>query len=199
MYQVENTNAPLFESPTKSKPAPHFRVRPFRITDFKLQQEFFAQLPPADLHARFLTPRLVVSDPLLRFLSRVDQESHVLLMATETSRDREHMVGEARLVKDPNTTCRAEFAIAASPRVRGTGLAGRLLQAMEHRARSAGHTEIFGDCLWSNKPMLGLASKQGYRIRVHPRDGTLSRMTKCLEVVQTPRTCCAAGQDRIAA
>lgn len=199
MYQLENTNAPLVEAAKNSMPAPQFMVRPFLSSDFDLQRDFFAQLSPADLHARFLTPRQVVSDPLLRFLSRVDQETHVLMIATEPSRDRKHMVGEARLVEAPNSPGRAEFAVAVSARARGTGLAGRMLQILEHRAGSAGHTEIFGDCLWSNKAMLGLAIKQGYRIRVHPRDGTLSRMTKCLASVQTLHPEFAAGQDRIAA
>lgn len=197
--QFDHINARLLERSVKSKPEPRIEVRPFLNSDFKLQQEFFAQLSPADLHARFLTPRLVVSDPLLRFLSQVDQKSHVLLMATQSSANREQMLAEARLVKDPGAPGSAEFAVAVNRRVKGTGLAGSMLQVLEYRARSAGHSVIFGDCLWSNKAMLGLARKQGYCMRVHPRDGTLSRMTKCLAGVQTSHPGCAVGQDRIAA
>lgn len=199
MYQLENTSATLVEAATNSMPVPQFVVRPFLNSDFDLQRDFFAQLTPADLHARFLAPRRAVSDPLLRFLSRVDHETHVLMIATKPSRDRQHMVGEARLVNAPDAPDKAEFAVAVSACAKGTGLAGRLLQVLEHRARSAGRTEIFGECLWSNKAMLGLAIRQGYRVRVHPRDGTLSRMTKCLVSAQTLNPELAAGQHRIAA
>ena len=199
MLYLEHASARSSGNPIQSKPSQRFTVRPYVGADFDLQREFFINLSPADLHGRFLTPRLTVSDPLLHFLSRVDQVSHVLLVATVSFRGRERMVGEARLVNDPNIRGKAEFAIAVSARAKGTGLAGRLLRGLEDQAGTAGQTEIFGDCLWSNKAMLGLAGKQGYRVRMHPGDSTLSRMTKSLATVQTPHREHGIGENRIAA
>ena len=55
---------------------------------------------------------------------------------------------------------------------------------LECRAAALGAERIFGDALNTNKDMLGLARKRGYRFGHPPGDWTLVRFTKDIRTAE---------------
>jgi acetyltransferase len=76
---------------------------------------------------------------------------------------------------------RGEFALAVADAWQGQGLAGRLLRRLCDHASRRGLRSLFGDVLHDNLPMLRLARRQGFAIRMHPVDPRLRRVTRQLD------------------
>jgi GNAT superfamily N-acetyltransferase len=74
---------------------------------------------------------------------------------------RESIIGEACYAFDSEAKC-GEFAISVADRWQNQGLGSALLCAVQSRAISLGHCELFGESLKSNDQMKGLARKAGF-------------------------------------
>ena len=73
----------------------------------------------------------------------------------------ESIIGEASYGFDREGKC-GEFAISVADHWQGQGLGSALLRALQSRAISLGHFELFGEALKSNDQMKGLARKAGF-------------------------------------
>jgi acetyltransferase len=78
-------------------------------------------------------------------------------------------VGVARLVREGGPG-EAEFAVVVQQDAKGRGIATRLLQRIMEWGRAQGLTEIFGQILADNHPMLSFVRRSGFSIRHLPHD-----------------------------
>ena len=114
-------------------------VRPIRPDDKAELEAGLGRLSDLSVHRRFLAPKRHFSASELRYLTEVDGQDHVALVA-ELADDPGRIVGVARYVRllDEPETAEAAFVVADPLQGRGLGsmMAGRLVrEAVRHGIR----------------------------------------------------------------
>ena len=138
-------------------------VRPLLPEDAGEFRRVFAQLSPQTRERRFLTAVDALSDAALHYLTEVDQENHVALVATTDSLDlkSERGLGVARFIRleeDPEV---AEAAVTVADDMQHRGVGGALLRELVQVAHEKGVRRFRGEILASNDPMRHLMEKLG--------------------------------------
>ena len=150
-------------------------VRPIKPEDIDLETEFDQNLSQQSRYHRFLGAGIKPTPEWLDKLVRVDFSRDMALIATVTVENRETQIGVARYVRlKDGISC--EFAIAVADTWQGCGVGRQLLQKLIDCAAASGIVRIEGDVLSINRPMLGLASRLGFRILAHPDGAELKRV-----------------------
>lgn len=80
-----------------------------------------------------------------------------------------NIYGVARISSDPDGE-RAEFAVIVRDDMTGRGLGELLLRRIIAYARGRGVSQIFGDILAENRPMLELCGRLGFGLKRDPAD-----------------------------
>jgi len=154
-------------------------LRPMRKEDAELEKEFVAHLSSEARYKRFMVSLSELPASKLRYLTEVDQQRHVALVAQFERDGRPALAGAARYVLDPaGTSC--EFAVAVGDAWQRTGLAGLLMQALIDLARARGIARMEGLVLATNTRMLKLARQLGFRVEHEPGDYSAVRVARAL-------------------
>ncbi len=75
----------------------------------------------------------------------------------------------------------AEFALVVADHWQGKGIGATLLDRIERIARNRGVPALEGDVLYDKQPMLALARKLGFGVKVHPEDARLMLVSKSVQ------------------
>ena len=105
------------------------QLRLIRPEDKELLRAGFDRLSPASRYARFLAPKLALSDDELRYLCDLDHETHLAIGAVRAGATPDAApigLGIARFIRLPALHNTAEAAIAVADEAQHQGL-GRLL------------------------------------------------------------------------
>lgn len=154
-------------------------LRPMTKEDADLEKGFVAQLSTEARYKRFMVSLSELPATKLRYLTEVDQQRHVALIAVSERDGRPVLAGAARYALDPTgTSC--EFAVAVRDEWQGTGLAGVLMQALIDVARARGIPTMEGLVLAANVRMLKLARQLGFHAEHDPDDYTSVRVVRTL-------------------
>ena len=137
-------------------------VRPMRASDAALETGFVEHLSQESRYKRFMVTFRELPRSKLAYLTDVDQVRHVALVATTDHDGEETMIGVVRYVVD-STGSGCEFAVAVDDAWKGSGLAGRLMQALMEVARSRRLQMMEGSVLATNSPMLKFMRQLGFR------------------------------------
>lgn len=144
-------------------------IRPIRPDDAQREADFVRHLSSESRYGRFMVGMAELSPTKLRYLTNVDNEHHVALVATEVGSGKEIEVAVARYVVTPGThSC--EFAIAVDDAWQGSGLAGILMADLMEVARSKGISQMEGFVLASNHKMLKFVRQLGFGVKLDPED-----------------------------
>ncbi|QID18434.1 GNAT family N-acetyltransferase [Nitrogeniibacter mangrovi] len=148
-------------------------IRPVRATDAAMEQDFVRHLSPDSRYARFMATLKELPADKLKYLTDVDYEHHLALVATVEDKGQDIEVGSARYVLDPSgKSC--EFAVTIDDAWQGTGVAGMLMFAIMDVARARGLESMEGLVLASNHKMLKFARQLGFTQERVPDDpGTM--------------------------
>ena len=144
-------------------------IRPIRPEDEKIEADFVRHLSSDSRYERFMVAMNELSPAKLKYLTNVDYEHHMALVATQLGEGPEVEVGVARYVIAPGTLS-CEFAIAVDDAWQGSGLAGALMATLIDVARSKGLSEMEGFVLAANHKMLKFARQMGFKARLDPED-----------------------------
>lgn len=150
------------------------------MQDAQLQTDYFEGLSDTSKYFRFMAPLSGLSRSLARVLCNVHRENHVVLMAAVREHGRVRMIGEARFVRDTARNTRAEFAISVADDWQGTGLASKLMTALETRASMSGVISLHGSVLRSNEAMKCFANRNGYQFRQDANEARVITAVKTL-------------------
>lgn len=154
-------------------------VRPMQPGDRAAEAEFVHRLSAEARYLRFMVTMSGLSDDKLDYLTRVDQDHHVALVAAAEQGGAPVLLGVARyIVDDTGTGC--EFAIAIDDAWHGTGLAGILMQALVDHARQRGLATIEGLVLRTNTTMLRFARQLGFERHQDPQDPDTVKVRRAL-------------------
>jgi acetyltransferase len=140
-------------------------IRPVLPQDAALQRAFVAALSPATRYRRFHGPVNELPEATLIYMTEVDYESHMALLATTIdSGGQEIQVAEARWVRrePPDSTDVAEFALAVADDWQGAGLGALLLGKLAASATAQGIRRLSGDVLADNDRMCRLLGRSGW-------------------------------------
>lgn len=145
-------------------------IRPIRPEDEPNFQKIFADLSPEDIRMRFLHPMKTMPHSLAARLTQIDYDREMSLVVEGKDRDGiAELYGIVQISADPDIE-RAEFAILLRRDMTGLGLGPMLLRRIIDYASSRGISEIFGEVLSENKPMLKLCRVFGFEITADRED-----------------------------
>ena len=153
-----------------------FTIRPIRPEDAAAHGAFFARLSPEDVRYRFFSAMRELSAEQMARLTQVDYEREIAFVAVRDVSG--ETVGVSRLVREVGSN-EGEFAVVVQPDVKGRGLARRLMQRLIEWGRGRGVTEVVGQVLADNAPMLAFIRHLGFVVRRLPdEDGVMeARLT----------------------
>lgn len=142
-------------------------IRPIRPSDAEQLRRGFEHLSPASRHQRFVAPPRELDDETLRYLTDVDLQNHVAIVATMESPDlkEERGLGVARFVRlEDDPTC-AEAAVVVVDEAQRRGIGRLLLTALADAARERGIHTFRAQTLASNTAMRAILAEAGATIR----------------------------------
>ena len=145
-------------------------IRPIRPSDRHLLERSRERFSDESMRRRFLGPKPRLSTTELRYLTEVDGENHVAIVATPLD-DLEAVIGVARWVRaaeDPRT---AEAAIIVADDFQGRGLGKRMAHHLADTARDRGIHRFEASMLSDNRAALALMRELDERLEAHYEDG----------------------------
>ena len=138
-------------------------IRPIRAEDAAMEQEFVQHLSPDSRYRRFMSSLKELPPGKLKYLTEIDYQKHLALVAI-IERDGEQIeIGVARYVADPSGT-NCEFAIAIDDEWQGSGVAGILMLTLIDAARARGMQRMEAFILASNDKMIKFAKQLGFAV-----------------------------------
>jgi acetyltransferase len=140
-------------------------IRPIRPEDAAAHAALFGRLTPEDIRYRFFSMLRALSPEQVARMTQVDYDREMALIAVRESTG--ETVGVCRLVREPYTTT-GEFAVVVEAALKGRGVARHLMLRIMDWARSQGMTDITGQVLAENRPMLAFMRRMGFAIRRLP-------------------------------
>ena len=154
-------------------------LRAITAADSAAEQAFVSALSLDSRHKRFHVGLHRLSPDLLRLMTEVDPQRHVVLVAQEIANEENalpRLVADARYVLDNEHADEAEFAIAVADDWQSLGLGRTLMARLAGHAKRRGLKALFGDVLVQNRRMLVLLRGLGGVARPHPDGPQLSRV-----------------------
>ncbi|MBS2026966.1 MAG: GNAT family N-acetyltransferase [Deltaproteobacteria bacterium] len=151
------------------------RVRLLRPSDKGRLADAIAKLSPESRYYRFLSATTTLSDNALNYLSAVDNEDHLAIVAGKPtdSEDEQEGWGLARFVRQAPGGNVAEAAVTVLDDYQGRGLGRLLLAAITLAARERGVERFEAEILASNAPVLGLLRHLGATVNAHADAGVV--------------------------
>jgi acetyltransferase len=153
-------------------------LQPERPGEREREIAFLSTLSERTRYMRLMTPLRYLPPHMLDQFMDVDGKSRAALVATVGEGSAEHFIGLVRyaVTDDPQS---AEVGITVSDAWQGRGVASQLFRSLMDYARSQGVQRFTGIVLPENAPMLALARKLGFEIRLSGQD-RLMHITKAL-------------------
>lgn len=119
------------------KDGTRMRLRPIRPQDKCRLALAHSHLSALTVYRRFLAPKPRLTGSDLRYLTEVDGDDHVALVAVPVD-EPERIVGVGRFVRDRDDPELAEFAFVVGDPYQGRGLGGQLARALAEQASGRG-------------------------------------------------------------
>ncbi len=163
----------------KRRPEIRLALRPARSSDGDALQTYVRELSPQSRYNRFLgAVNELPASELARTLAANGRDTLTLLL-TSTAKNRETIVGEARVALSCAERA-GEFSMSIADDWRHVGVGSALLEEIERKAAADGIEWLFGDTLRTNEGMIALARGRGFRLEpgLEPR---LVRIQKRLD------------------
>lgn len=154
-------------------------LRPIRPEDAPIEQEFVRGLSEDSRYNRFMGQLRELAPRKLQYLTEIDYDRHMALIATIQQDGREAMIGVARYVVAPGSDS-CEFAITVADAWQGTGVAGILMLELMAVARSKGLKTMVGFVLSSNHKMLKFCHQLGFECHRELGEGDTISVVKNL-------------------
>jgi acetyltransferase len=144
-----------------------FLIRPIRPEDAEQHGIFFHRLPTLDVRFRFFSTMRELSQEQMARLTQVDYDREMAFIAVRQATG--ETVGVSRLVREADGRS-GEFAVIVQPDVKHHGLATRLMQRLIDWGRQTGLSEIVGQVLSENAPMLAFVRHLGFVVQRMPEE-----------------------------
>lgn len=150
-------------------------IRPIRRGDWRLLQWGFRQLPPEDVHYRFLGGLARLTEERARRLAAVDYDAEIAFLAfSALPGEKKRGAGVVRLAR-PARGEEAEIAFVLLPGWKRRGVGERLAAVALRWARANGIRRVTALMLQDNSAMRHLATHLGFTLSLMPEEPSLLR------------------------
>lgn len=145
-------------------------VRHVRPGDKEIIANGWSVLSEESKRRRFLTPKPQLSRSDLRYLTEIDGENHVALIALRAD-NWNRVVGVGRFVRLRDDPEMAEVAITIADNMQHKGVGRHLSLLLADEARELGIKRFSASILADNEPALRLMHKMARRLESHSENG----------------------------
>jgi RimJ/RimL family protein N-acetyltransferase len=151
-------------APHRPAPAPRaLQIRAITAEDSARVADAFAGFSDRTRYLRFLGPKPRLSAAELRYLTDVDQHTHVALAAVDPHDG--SFVGIARYATEAGETESADVAVVIADVWQGAGVGTLLMRELVARAAANGIARLTGTTLHDNPAARALLRRVGFRTR----------------------------------
>jgi len=152
-------------------------MRPVKISDETLLQDFFYSLSDTSLHRRFLSLRKDMPHERLQDFVVIDYTKEVLLVVITGDQSNQIIAAVGQYGIDESThTAEVAFAVRDDQQNRGIGF--ELLKYLTYLAKRQGLLGFTAEVLVDNKPMLHVFEKGGFDLKKRFDSGVYDLMLK---------------------
>ncbi|WP_018403817.1 bifunctional acetate--CoA ligase family protein/GNAT family N-acetyltransferase [Marinobacter gelidimuriae] len=139
-------------------------IRPVLAEDEPAHRVFHELQSPESIRYRFFQYRKHFSREDVAQMVQIDYDREMVFIANAPREDGEETLGTVRTWTDADNL-RCEFAVMVHDKMKGEGLGKTLMGKMIDYCRARGTSEMVGDVLPDNRPMLNLAEHLGFHIK----------------------------------
>lgn len=157
------------------------RIRPIKPEDAPLLAQLICDLAPEDARMRFFTPVRSLDPVALARFTQIDYDREMAFVMFNG--DTSQLLAVSRLASDSDNF-RAEFAIVVRSEFHRRGIGRVMMKRLIDYARDRGLSELVGDILAENHPMLALCAELGFRFS--QESAGVQRATLILQSGQLP-------------
>ncbi len=145
-------------------------IRPIKISDEPLIQDFWYNLSDRSLYLSFASARRDMSHDRLQEMVAIDYTRQMALVAVTPPEENPKVIGVARYYLNPDIRT-AEVTIAVRDDYQNKGVGRELLAYLTYLAKKNGLVGFTAEVLVANTPMLRLFRKMGFDIETVSEDG----------------------------
>ena len=175
MSQAAASSLRSYRAPAALRDGTPIVIRAIRPEDKWILQVGIRRLSEAALYHRFFGAKKALSDEELRYLTELDFERHVGLLAVREEGDQELPLGVGRFIRTDHGTppFRAEVAFTVADRWQGHGVATALLDHLAAIGRRLGIAQFVADVLADNTQMLEVFEHSGLPMATSVANGVV--------------------------
>lgn len=156
-------------TPQYNKDSSSVTIRPIRLTDAGMEQEFMRRLSPTTKHYRFLGGMRELSPQLLKRFCDVDGHYSMAFVATVTKDGQEMEIGVSRYGPNANEDVR-EMAVTVADDWQHQGIGTLLTEKLVEFAKAHDIKRLYSVELADNTAMRNLARHMGMSSQHDPED-----------------------------
>ncbi len=155
-----------WEEPAQLKDGSSILLRPILPEDEPAHKEFVSHVSDEDRYKRFFAD-VVIGHEELAHMTQIDYDREMAFVAVAEDGN---ILGVVRAMSDPDNVD-AEFAVLVRSDLKGVGLGRLLMEKIIRYAHIRGLNTLSGITMPSNRGMITLARKLGFKVKVQLEDG----------------------------
>ncbi|UXB10159.1 bifunctional acetate--CoA ligase family protein/GNAT family N-acetyltransferase [Aeromonas dhakensis] len=159
----------------------HVLLRPIRPEDEPAHKQFVLKVSDEDRYKRFFADVGELGHEELARMTQIDYDREMAFVAVGQDGERkDQILGVVRAISTPDLSD-AEFAILVRSDLKGLGLGKLMMEKIVRYARERGIGQLSGMTMPSNRGMINLAKRLGFKIDIQLEDGVVNMELPCAE------------------
>ncbi|MCX4033376.1 bifunctional acetate--CoA ligase family protein/GNAT family N-acetyltransferase [Aeromonas caviae] len=161
----------------------HVLLRPIRPEDEPAHKQFVRQVSDEDRYKRFFADVGELGHEELARMTQIDYDREMAFVAVgQDGPFSKQILGVVRAIASPDQSD-AEFAILVRSDLKGLGLGKLMMEKIVRYARERGIGQLSGMTMPSNRGMINLAKRLGFKIDIQLEDGIVNMELPCADQV----------------
>ena len=161
----------------------HVLLRPIRPEDEPAHKQFVRQVSDEDRYKRFFADVGELGHEELARMTQIDYDREMAFVAVgQDGPFSQQILGVVRAIASPDQSD-AEFAILVRSDLKGLGLGKLMMEKIVRYARERGIGQLSGITMPSNRGMINLAKRLGFKIDIQLEDGIVNMELPCADQV----------------
>lgn len=159
----------------------HVLLRPIRPEDEPAHKQFVLKVSDEDRYKRFFADVGELGHEELARMTQIDYDREMAFVAIGQDRAfSQQILGVVRAISNPELSD-AEFAILVRSDLKGLGLGKLMMEKIVRYARERGIGQLSGMTMPSNRGMINLAKRLGFKIDIQLEDGVVNMVLPCAD------------------
>ena len=159
----------------------HVLLRPIRPEDEPAHKQFVRQVSDEDRYKRFFADVGELGHEELARMTQIDYDREMAFVAVgQDGPFSQQILGVVRAIASPDQSD-AEFAILVRSDLKGLGLGKLMMEKIVRYAKERGIGQLSGMTMPSNRGMINLAKRLGFKIDIQLEDGVVNMALPCAD------------------